>query len=67
MRELEYRLIQDRHRQPLVMLVSPMGNGQEISPESLRQLAAALIKIADEADQRDMGKRYTPTRMTTQY
>jgi hypothetical protein len=67
MRVLECRIIQDRDRQPLVILESPMGNGQEISPEGLRRLAAELIKIADEADQRDMGKGYIPVRMTTQY
>lgn len=67
MRELEYRLIQDRHQKPLVMLESPMGNGQEISPDSLRSLATELIKIADEVDARDMGKGYFPARKTTQY
>ncbi len=65
--ELEYRLIQDQHKRPLVMLESPLGNGQEIYPETLRRLAAELVKIADEADERDMGKGYFPARRTTQF
>lgn len=67
MRELEYRLIQDRDKKPLVMLESPLGNGQEIYPESLRRLAAELAKIADEAEARDMGKGYFPAREITQF
>lgn len=67
MNELEYRLIQDRHKQPLVMIESALGNGQEIYPDALRRLAAALIKIADEAEARDMGKGYFPARETTQF
>jgi hypothetical protein len=67
MRELEYRLIQDRDMKPLVMLESPLGNGQEIYPESLRRLAAELAKIADEAEAQDMGKGYFPARKTTQF
>lgn len=61
MRAVEYRLIQDRNRKPLVMLDSPLGNGQEIYPEALRTLAAELLKIADEAEAREMGKGYRPT------
>jgi hypothetical protein len=49
------------------MLESPLGNGQEIYPETLRRLAAELVKIADEADERDMGKGYFPARRTTQF
>ena len=62
MAELEYRLIQDRHRKPLVMIDSSLGNGLEIYPETLRQLAAELVRIADEAEARDMGKGYFPAR-----
>ena len=64
---LEYRLIQDRHQKPLVMPESSLGNGQEIHPDALRRLAAELVKIADEADARDMGKGYFPARKTTQF
>ena len=56
MNSLEYRLVQDRHKKPLVMIESALGNGQEIYPDTLRSLAAALTKIADEAEARDMGK-----------
>ena len=64
---LEYRLIQDRHNKPLVMIESALGNGQEIYPDMLRSLAAALTKIADDAEARDMGKGYIPSRETTQF
>lgn len=67
MSDLEYRLIQDRHKKPLVELESPLGNGQEIYPDALRRLAAELAKIADEAEARDMGKCYFPARKTTQF
>lgn len=67
MAELEYRLIQDRHQWPLVVLQSPLGNGQEIFPDSLRRLAAEFSRIADEAEARDMGKRYFPINKTTQF
>lgn len=67
MADLMYRLIQDRHKQPLVMLESPLGNGQEIYPDALRRLAAELVKIAGEAEARDMGKGYCPARKTTQF
>lgn len=64
---LEYRLLQDRHKNPLVVIESALGNGQEIYPDTLRSLAAALIKIAAEAEARDMGKGYSPARETTEY
>jgi hypothetical protein len=67
MNTLEYRLIQDRHKKPLVMIESSLGNGQEIYPDALRRLAAALVKIADESEARDMGKGYCPARQTTQF
>jgi hypothetical protein len=35
MKNLEYRLIQDRHKKPLVVIDSPLGNGQEIYPDAL--------------------------------
>lgn len=67
MPELEYRLIQDQHKKPLVMLESSLGNGQEIYPDALRRLASDLVRIADEADEREMGKGYFPARKTTQF
>lgn len=59
---LEYRLLQDRHKKPLVVIESALGSGQEIYPDTLRSLAAALIKIAAESEARDMGKGYSPVR-----
>lgn len=50
LRDLEYRVVRDRFNQPLVVLESPLGNGQEIRPDSLRRLAAMLSNIADQAD-----------------
>lgn len=67
MRELKYTLCQDRHGQPLVMLDSPLGNGQEISPDSLRRLSAALVSIAAEAEVKDMGKFYMPATKSTEF
>ena len=67
MNSLEYRLVQDRHKKPLVMIESALGNGQEIYPDTLRSLAAALTKIADEAEARDMVKGYIPSRETTRF
>lgn len=67
MNTLEYRLIQDRHKKPLVMIESALGNGQEIYPDTLRSLAAALAKIAAESEARDMGKAYCPSRETIQF
>lgn len=67
MNTLEYRLIRDRHKRPLVTIESPLGNGQDIYPDTLRCLAAALVKIADQAEARDMGKGYCPMRLTTQF
>lgn len=67
LKALEYRLIQDRHKKPLVMIESSLGNGQELHPDQLRSLAAALAKMAAEAEERDMGKGYCPSRRTITY
>jgi hypothetical protein len=67
MKTLEYKLIQDRHKKPLITVESSIGNGQELCPNELRNLAAALAKIADEAEKRDMGKGYHPSKRTTTY
>jgi hypothetical protein len=66
-RHIEYKLLRDRNQQPLVEIESSLGNGTEIHPARLRELAAALILIADEAEQRDMGKGYAAIRKTKQY
>lgn len=53
MRTLCYKLCKDRNKQPLVVLESPLGNGQEISPDALRRLAECLNRIAEEAEKVD--------------
>ena len=65
--EVEYRLIQDRHKKPLVTLETSLGNGQEIYPDALRRLAAAFMIIANDAEARDMGKGYCPALKTTHF
>ena len=67
MTDLAYRLIQDRHKRPLIVLDSSLGNGMEISPDALRRLSAEFAKIADEAEARDMGKGYVPALKTARY
>jgi hypothetical protein len=54
MPELTYTITKDRHGQPLVTLESPMGNGQDINPAALRDLASLLTRIADQAEQADL-------------
>ncbi len=67
MNELAYRLVQDRHKKPLVTIETGLGNGQELYPDALRRLAATLLQIADEAETRDMGKHYCPAQKTMQF
>lgn len=67
MRELKYTLCRDLHGQPLVSLDSPLGNGQDISPDSLRRLAAALTKIADEADANGSGRNNMLSHRSTEF
>lgn len=57
---LEYRIVRAADGKPLVSLESPLGNGQEFRPETLRILAKKLLSIADVADERDMGRGYLP-------
>jgi hypothetical protein len=66
-RTLECTLCRAADKGPLVVLHSPLGNGQEIRPEALRYLAAELAKIADLADAKDMGRDYMPANVTTTY
>ena len=57
-RTLTYTLCRTRENAPLVTLDSPLGNGQELDPAALRALARALLDIASEAEQQDLGKHY---------
>jgi len=67
MRELTVTLCLDRHGEPLVTLESPLGFGQDMAPESLRSLAAALLDIADLADHQPRGKHYRQVSKTIKY
>lgn len=55
---LNYTLCRTRDDAPLVEIDTPLGNGQELTPEQLRRLAAALLTIADEAASKEMGRQY---------
>ena len=59
-RKLEYTICRTSVGTPLVILESPLGNGQEVRPDALRHMAKAMMAIADEADQADMGRGYHP-------
>lgn len=54
---LEVTLTQTRHREPLVVIESAVGNGSELTPPQLRRLAAALLQAAEAAEQRPMGQK----------
>ncbi len=58
LRKIEYSLCRTMDNKPLVTIDSPLGNGQEFEPLSLRNLAAALLKIAEDSEKNDLGKHY---------
>jgi hypothetical protein len=50
-----------RHDRPLVVVDGLPGDGAELRPEQLRQLAEILVRTADEADKRPTtGRQYCP-------
>lgn len=50
-----------RHDRPLVVVDGLPGDGAELRPADLRQLAAILARAADEADARPTsGRNYRP-------
>ena len=53
MKELNFRHTVCRHKKPLVVLHNLPGEGAEMRPETLRQLAKALVKAADIAEQKE--------------
>jgi hypothetical protein len=59
---LEYTLCRTQRGTPLVTLDSPLGNGQEIRPDTLRALALALLDVAAQAEQQEPGSRHYRTR-----
>lgn len=46
MHALSYRVVPDKAGKPLVILLTPLGNGQEISPDALFALAKQLEDAA---------------------
>ncbi|WP_421380735.1 hypothetical protein ACOCG7_34420 (plasmid) [Paraburkholderia sp. DD10] len=62
-RKLEYTLCRTHDNAPLVTLDSSLGNGQEVTPATLRSLAAALLHIAAEAEQQDLGEYHRACRV----
>lgn len=52
MRPINVRFGLTRHNEPLVTIEeSPLdGGGEEIKPQQLREIAALLVKIADESE-----------------
>ena len=66
-RTIEYTLCRSNENKPLITLDSPLGNGQELNPDTLRRLAQELCSIADLADAQDMGRAYRPKKGTTEF
>lgn len=61
-RTLEYSLCRTYRGTPVVTLDSPLGNGQEIDPNTLRALAYALLDVAAQAEQQELGSKHYRTR-----
>jgi hypothetical protein len=60
---IEVRLTRDRRNEPLVIVDSALGNGMEASPAHLRALAAALCRVADDAEaQQTKARHFVPAR-----
>jgi ribosomal protein S11 len=65
MRPLSVTLTATRDGGPLAVINGLPGDGAELRPDALRALAAALLKVADDADARPAthrGKRLPPAR-----
>lgn len=63
-KNIEYVLTKDRHGSPLVSIESELGNGMEFYPADLRALAYKLLDVADQADDQDFGKHWSPQKRT---
>ncbi|WP_322047326.1 hypothetical protein [Paraburkholderia sp. J67] len=57
MKRFEYRIFRARDGALRAILDSPLGNGQEISPEELRKLANGLLEIADATERTKLGRQ----------
>ena len=62
MMNLNYTLCKTRANTPLVSIDTALGHGQEFDPSTLRKIAEALNKIADEAEQLPLGRQYQQTK-----
>ena len=49
-----------RHMEPLAVVEGLPGSGAELRPGELRALAAALLRIADDAERRPLVRRGKP-------
>ncbi|WP_175011295.1 hypothetical protein [Burkholderia lata] len=54
--KLEYRLTVSAEGTPLAILDTQLGGGHDLSPSSLRAIAAALVEVADEAEHVQLGR-----------
>jgi len=60
---LHAQLTRCRHELPLVVVEGLPGDGAELRPEQLRQMAAVLLAIAADAEGLPTkGKRFSPVR-----
>ena len=60
---LHAQLTRCRHEQPLAVVDGLPGDGAELRPEQLRQMAAALLAIAADAEGLPTkSKRFSPVR-----
>ncbi|MGF6858216.1 hypothetical protein [Paraburkholderia sp. CI3] len=65
---LEYTLCRTHQGTSLVTLDSPLGNGQEIKPDTLRALAYALLDVAAQAERQEPGgKHYRSRKCVVQF
>ncbi|MGF6877269.1 hypothetical protein [Paraburkholderia sp. MM5477-R1] len=59
---LEYTLCRTHQGTPLITLDSPLGNGQENKPDTLRALAYALLDVATQAEQQEPSRKHYRSR-----
>jgi len=58
---LDVALTATRDMQPLAVVDGLPGGGADLRPADLRALAAALLRIADDAESRPLVRRGKPT------